>query len=373
MKIGCPKEIKNNENRVGLTPQSARSYVERGHTVYIQSGAGEGSAFTDADYVAAGCVTLPDAAAVWAQSDMIVKVKEPLADEYCHMRAGQLIYTYFHFAANKELTEACLKARITALAYETVQLSDRSLPLLRPMSEVAGRMASLMGAFYSARMHGGRGVLPSGVTGVAPANVLVIGGGVVGANAARVAAGMGCRVSILDLDLARLDYLGDVMPANVQPLFCDPAAVTACLKEADIVVGAVLVPGAVAPKLIRREHLPLMKPGAVMVDVAIDQGGCFETSRATTHADPVFITDGIVHYCVANMPGAYARTSTIALNNATVSYGLQLADKGFRQACRDSEPLRHGLNMHDGFITFDAVAKAFDMENLYIPAEKVFA
>lgn len=371
MKIGCPKEIKNNENRVGVTPQSAHSYVENGHQMFIETGAGHGSAFNDDDYKAAGCTILPCADAVWERSDMIIKVKEPVPTEYGRMRAGQLIYTYFHFAADKTLTEACLFSKITALAYETVQLPDRSLPLLKPMSEVAGRMASIMGAVYSAKMYGGRGVLPTGVTGVAPASVVVIGGGIVGTSAARVAAGMGCEVYILDINLARLEYLEDIMPANVMPLFNDPVTMQERLEQADIVIGAVLIPGAVAPKLIRREHLKKMKPGAVLVDVAIDQGGCFETSHPTTHADPIFIVDGIVHYCVANMPGAYARTSTMALNNATISYGLQLANKGFKQACRDSAALRYGLNMHNGQITYLAVADAFGMKDKYVPAEQV--
>ncbi len=370
MKIGCPSEVKNNENRVGLTPNAVHAYVAAGHEVFMQKDAGMGSGLTDEEYIAAGATILPTADDVWSSVDMIIKVKEPIAEEYHRMRDGQLLYTYFHFAADKALTDACIEKKIIALAYETVE-DGRALPLLKPMSEVAGRMASLMGAFYLAKSEGGRGLLPMGVTGVAPADVLVLGGGVVGTNAARVAAGLGANVTILDLNLNRLEYLGEIMPANVTPLYSDEVNLIECLKKADFVVGAVLVPGAVAPKLVRREHLAMMKPGAVLVDVAIDQGGCFETSHATTHSEPTYVVDGIIHYCVANMPGAYARTSTFALNNATIRYGLALANKGVEQACKDDAGLKQGLNMYKGTITYKAVADAFGMDALYAPVDSV--
>lgn len=372
MKIGCPKEIKNNENRVGLTPSAAHNYVAAGHEVFMEKGAGAGSAIPDAEYLKAGARILDRADEVWAAADMIVKVKEPLEPEYPLMRAGQLVYTYFHFAADEKLTLACLNSKIVALAYETVQLG-RSLPLLKPMSEVAGRMSSLMGAFYLAKTQGGRGLLPMGVTGVAPADVLILGAGVVGTNAAHVAAGLNTNVTLLDISLDRLEHLDEIMPANVQALYNDPVVLDELIKRADIIIGAVLLPGAKAPKLLRREHLKTMKPGAVVVDVAIDQGGCFETSRPTTHSDPIFEVDGIIHYCVANMPGAYARTSTYALNNATVRYGLSLANKGVEAACRESEALKRGLNMYKGVITYREVAEAFGMESLYQPADKVLS
>lgn len=370
MKIGCPTEVKNNENRVGLTPNAVHAYVAAGHEIFMQKDAGMGSGLTDEEYVAAGATILPTADDVWATVDMIIKVKEPIAEEYHRMREGQLLYTYFHFAADKELTDACIEKKVIALAYETVE-DGHALPLLKPMSEVAGRMASLMGAFYLAKSEGGRGLLPMGVTGVAPADVLVLGGGVVGTSAARVAAGLGANVTILDLNLNRLEYLGEIMPANVTPIFSDPVTLVECLKKADFVVGAVLVPGAVAPKLVRKEHLAMMKPGAVLVDVAIDQGGCFETSHPTTHSEPTYVVDGIIHYCVANMPGAYARTSTFALNNATIRYGLALANKGVEQACKDDAGLKQGLNMYKGTITYKAVSDAFGMDDLYAPVDSV--
>ena len=372
MKIGCPKEMKDNENRVGLTPNAVHAYVAAGHEVCIQRDAGLGSDITDEEYVAAGARILPDAEAVWSFSDMIVKVKEPAPEEYGWMREGQLVYTYFHFAADETLTRICMERKIIALAYETVEESG-SLPLLKPMSEVAGRMALLMGGFYLARPQGGRGLLPMGVTGVAPANVLIVGGGVVGTNAARVAAGFGAHVTILDVNLNRLEYLGEIMPSNVLPLYSDKMNLENCLKMADIVVGAVLIPGAVTPKLIRKEHLKLMKPGSVLVDVAIDQGGCCETSRPTKHSDPTFVLDGIIHYCVGNMPGAYARTSTFALNNATIKYGLMLANKGAEKACRENQALKAGLNMYKGTITFKAVAEAFNLMHAYKDADSVIA
>ena len=372
MKIGCPKEIKDNENRVGLTPNATQAYVAAGHEVFIEKGAGTGSAISDEEYIAAGAKILPTADDIWAKAEMIVKVKEPMPEEYTKMRENQLLYTYFHFAADKPLTDACMKHKIIALAYETVE-EGLSLPLLKPMSEVAGHMASLMGAFYLAKTQGGRGILPMGVTGVAPAEVLVVGGGVVGSNAAQAAAGMGAKVTVLDVNLDRLEYLGEIMPANVTPLYSDQVNMESCLKTADIVVGAVLIPGAVAPKLIKKSHLKLMKPGSVLVDVAIDQGGCCETSRATKHSDPTFVVDDVIHYCVANMPGAYARTSTFALNNATIKYGLMLANKGVEKACRDCEGLKKGLNMYKGIITYKAVAEAFGLMASYKDVDAVIA
>ena len=370
MKIGCPTELKNNENRVGLTPSSVHSYVAAGHEVFMEKGAGLGSAIPDEEYLKAGAKVLGSAAELWAIADMIVKVKEPLESEYAFMREGQLIYAYFHFAADERLTRACLERKISALAYETVQ-DGRALPLLKPMSEVAGRMSCLVGAFYLARTQGGRGILPTGVTGVAPGEVLVLGAGVVGTNAAHVAAGINANVTVLDVNLSRLEYLDEIMPANVQALYNEPLVLEERIRRADIIIGAVLLPGAKTPKLVRREHLKMMKPGAVIVDVAIDQGGCFETSRPTTHSDPVFELDGVIHYCVGNMPGAYARTSTYALNNATIRYGLQLAAKGVEKACRENEALKLGLNMYKGVITHKGVAEAFGMENLYKPVDSV--
>lgn len=360
MKIGCPKEVKNNEFRVGLTPNAVRAYVGAGHSVYMEKGAGFGSALTDDEYKAAGAVILDSAAEVWESVEMLIKVKEPLESEYALMRENQLVYAYFHFAADKPLLDACLKRRVIALAYETVQ-EGRSLPLLKPMSEVAGRMSVLMGGFYSAAPQGGRGLLPMGVTGVAPANIVILGGGSVGTNAAWTAAGLGAHVTILDINLQRLEYLGEILPPNVTAIYNDEMALETYVKEADIVVGAVLIPGAKAPKLIRREHLKKMKKGAVLVDVAIDQGGCFETSHPTSHADPVFVVDDIVHYCVANMPGAYARTSTFALNNATIGYGLQLANKGAEKACHENPALFLGLNTYKGEVTYPGVAEAFGL------------
>ena len=360
MKIGCPKEIKNNEFRVGLTPNAVRAYVGAGHSVCIEKGAGLGSALTDDEYKAAGAVILNTAAEVWKSAEMLIKVKEPLESEYELMRENQLVYTYFHFAADKALLDACLKRKIIALAYETVQ-EGRILPLLKPMSEVAGRMSVLMAGFYSAKTQGGRGLLPMGVTGVAPANIVILGGGSVGTNAAWTAAGLGAHVTVLDINLQRLEYLGEILPPNVKAIYNDEVSLETYIKEADIVVGAVLIPGAKAPKLIRREHLKKMKKGAVLVDVAIDQGGCFETSHPTSHADPVFVVDDIIHYCVANMPGAYARTSTFALNNATIGYGLQLAAKGAEKACRENPALLLGLNAYKGEVTYPGVAEAFGL------------
>ena len=371
MIIGCPKEIKNNENRVGLTPNACHAYVEAGHKVLVAKGAGLGSAIDDEAYAKAGAQVVNSNEEVWAAAEMIVKVKEPLEAEYPLMREGQIIYTYFHFAANETLTKACLDRKISAMAYETVQ-EGRTLPLLKPMSEVAGRMSVIMAAYYSARNQGGRGLLPMGVTGVAPAKVLVLGGGVVGANAAKVAAGLGAKVAVMDINLDRLEFLGQILPANVTPLYSDPVLLEDHLASADVVIGAVLVPGAVAPKLIRKAQLPMMKNGSVIVDVAIDQGGCFETSRPTTHSDPIYEVDGVIHYCVANMPGAYARTSTYSLNNATIRYGLTLADQGLESAVKNSPALKLGLNMYQGKVTFPGVAEAFGLQNLYPSPDQIF-
>jgi len=371
MKIGCPKEIKNHEYRVGLIPATVKAYVAAGHSVYIEMDAGLGSGILDSEYLAAGAVILDNATQVWQTADMIVKVKEPLLEELARMKHGQLVYTYFHFAADEQLTRACMERGISALAYETVQEADGSLPLLKPMSEVAGRMAPIVGAHYLARVMGGRGNLLPGVPGVAPANVLVIGGGTVGSNAARVAGGLGAIVTILDINLNILEHLGNILPSNVIPLYNDSHSLERGLREAHLVVGAVLIPGAKAPKLITREHLKLMKPGSVIVDVSIDQGGCAETSHPTTHGNPIYVVDDIIHYCVANMPGAFARTSTFALNNCTVKYGLLLANKGLISACRENPALRKGLNLYHGHITFKPVAEALGLDQFYRPVDEV--
>jgi len=370
MKIGCPKEIKDHEYRVGLTPNAVHAYVAAGHEVMMEAGAGQGSSITDEQYAAAGAKILPTADEVWAASEMIVKVKEPMPEEYSKMRESQLIYTYFHFASSEELTRACMKRKIIALAYETVK-EGVSLPLLKPMSEVAGRMSAVVASYFLAKPQGGRGLLPMGVTGLAPSEVLIVGGGVVGTNAARAAAGLGADVKILDINLNRLEYLSEIMPSNVLPLYCDEMNLEKHLKIADIVIGAVLIPGAVAPKLITKQHIKMMKPGSVIVDVAIDQGGCCETSRPTSHSNPTYVLDDVIHYCVSNMPGAYARTATFALNNATISYGLILADKGVEAACRDNYALNQGLNMYKGIITYKAVADAFGLKGDYKPVSAI--
>jgi alanine dehydrogenase len=365
VKIGCPREIKNREYRVGLTPASVAAFVSGGHEVALEKDAGIKSGFSDAEYSAAGAVILKDAREVWETADMIVKVKEPLPEEYCLMRDSQIIYTYFHFAADKELTEACLKSKAVCVAYELISESW-GLPLLQPMSEVAGRMSVIMGSYFLGISHGGSGILPMGVPGVAPADVLVIGGGVVGVNAARVASGIGARVTVADVNHRRLAHLAEVMPPNCIPLFSDPISLANEIKRADMVIGAVLLPGgAKAPKLITKEHLRSMRPGSVLVDVAIDQGGIAETSRPTTHDAPVFEAEGVIHYCVANMPGAYGRTATTALSNATVKYGTEIADKGIVEACRGNEAIMRGLSTYKGVLTLPAVAGTLDMKNVY--------
>ena len=367
MKIGIPKEIKNNENRVGMTPAGVAELVRHGHDVVVQHTAGEGSGFSDEEYQKAGAQVLPSIEDVYAQAEMIVKVKEPIEPEYPLVRPGQLLFTYFHFACDRPLTDAMLSSHAVCLAYETVQLPNGTLPLLLPMSEVAGRMAALNGAYYLQKTMGGSGKLISGVPGVKPARVLVLGGGVVGEAAARMAAGLGADVTIADISLPRLKQLAAELPVNVRTLYSTEHNVRKELPTTDVIVGAVLIPGAKAPHLITRDMLGLMQRGTVLVDVAIDQGGCFETSRPTTHSEPVYDIDGIVHYCVANIPGAVPNTSTIALTNATLRYALALADKGWQQACRDDESLRRGLNIVDGRITFKAVADAFNLP--YSPIE----
>ena len=362
MKVGIPKEIKQGESRVGMTPAGVAELVKHGHTVYVQHTAGDGSGFPDVEYVAAGASILPAMEEVYAASDMIVKVKEPIAPEYPLIRKGQIVFTYFHFACERELTDAMLQSGAVCIAYETVQKADRSLPLLIPMSEVAGRMATLNGAYYLQKTKGGKGKLISGVPGVEPARVLVLGGGTVGEAAARMAAGLGADVLIADINLPRLRQLGMELPPNVHTIYSTEHNIRKLLPTVDVVVGSVLIPGAKCPHLITRDMLKLMEPGTVLVDVAIDQGGCFETSRPTTHEDPVYTIDGIIHYCVANIPGAVSHTSTLALTNATLRYALALADKGWQQACRDDRSLYLGLNVVDGKVTFKAVAEAFGMK-----------
>src|SRR3954466_928160 len=362
MKIGVPREIKTNENRVALVPAGAEALVGAGHSVMMEKGAGEGSGFPDSAYTSVGAKIGADADAVWREADMIMKVKEPIKPEWPRMRKGQVIFTYFHFAADKELTQAHIQSGATCIAYETVELPSRELPLLTPMSEVAGRMAVQEGAKYLEKLYGGRGVLLGGVPGVAPAKVVILGGGIVGINAAKMAAGMGAKGVILDISLERLRYLSDVMPANVQTIHSNRHNVLEQIATADLVVGGVLIPGAVAPKLIRKDDLKRMQPGSVIVDVAIDQGGCVETIHATTHENPTYVVDGVIHYGVANMPGGVPRTSTLALTNATLPYALQLANKGWKKALKDNPALLKGLNVTDGKVTYAGVAEAFGMK-----------
>ena len=361
MQIGCPKEIKPQEFRVGLTPTLAQDLVARGHIVNIETGAGLGAGFSDAAYIQAGAEVVETAAEVFAQSEMIVKVKEPQAGERKMLREGQLLFTYLHLAPDADQTHDLLASGCTAIAYETVTDARGGLPLLAPMSEVAGRLAPQMGAWTLQKANGGRGVLLGGVPGVAPGRVLVIGGGVVGTHAARIAAGMGAEVTVLDRSLARLRYLDDSFGHLFRTGYSSPAVTAELAAEADMIIGAVLIPGASAPKLISKDQLATLKPGAALVDVAIDQGGCFETSRATTHDDPVYNVDGIMHYCVANMPGAVARTATQALTNATSPFVIALADKGWMQACADDPHLLNGLNIHAGQVTYTAVGEALGL------------
>jgi alanine dehydrogenase len=370
MIVGVLKEIKSQENRVCMTPAGVEMMKQNGHEVLVEKSAGVGSGFADADYVAAGATILATPAEVYSKSDMVMHVKEPQPSEYAMVKPDQIVFTYFHFAADEKLTREFMKTGAVSIAYETVTGPNGvGLPLLTPMSEVAGRMAAQEAAKYNERVHGGRGILLGGVTGVAPANVLVLGGGIVGTNAAMMAAGLGARVYILDMNLDRLRYLSEIMPKNVTPLMSSPAKIRELAREADAIIGAVLVVGAKAPKLVTREMFKDMKPGCVLVDVAIDQGGCFETSKPTTHTDPIYEVDGIIHYCVANMPGAVPITSTMALTNATLPYALQIANKGWKQACIDNPGLKNGLNMVGDKITFKGVSEAFGLP--YTPVENV--
>ena len=362
MKVGTVKEVKKNENRVGLTPSNVKDYVANGHEIFVQAGAGLGSYLSDEEYAAAGAKILPSAADVWATVDMIVKVKEPLAEEYDLMREGQIIYTYLHLAADRPLTEALMAKKTKAVAYETIYDKHGGLPLLKPMSEVAGKLSVQAGARALEKIMGGRGVLLGGVPGVPKAKVVIIGGGVVGISAMKVALGMGADVTILDKSLDRLTYLDDIYGQSIQTMYSTQYNIEQAIKEADLVIGAVLIPGAAAPKLVRREHLKMMKPGSVIVDVAVDQGGCFETTKATYHDDPTFIIDGVVHYCVANMPGAVSSTSTFALTNATLAYGLKIANMGLEAAVSSDDCLLPGVNCYAGKLTCKEVADFFEME-----------
>lgn len=361
MIIGVPKEIKNNENRVAMTPAGVAELVHNGHTVYVQHTAGEGSGFADDEYIAAGAQILPTIEAVYDIAEMIVKVKEPIEPEYKLIKKDQVVFTYFHFASDRELTDAMIASRAVCIAYETVRLADRSLPLLVPMSEVAGRMSIQEGARFLEKPQDGKGMLLGGVPGVPPAKVLVLGAGVVGRNAALMAAGLGADVTITDISLPTLRHVAETMP-RVKTLYSSRHNIESQLPDVDLVIGSVLIPGAKAPKLVTRDMLKLMRPGTVMVDVAIDQGGCFETSHPTTHSEPVYTIDGVVHYAVANIPGAVPRTSTLALTNATLPYAIRLANKGWRQACREDAALAQGVNMVDGKVTFPAVAEAWGLE-----------
>lgn len=361
MVIGVPKEIKNNENRVALTPAGTQELVKRGNAVYVQNTAGVGSGFSDDEYIKAGAKMVPQAAEVFGLAEMIMKVKEPVEPEYKLIKKDQLVFTYFHFASYEPLAKAMIQSGAVCLAYETVERLDGSLPLLIPMSEVAGRMSIQEGAKYLEKPLKGRGILLGGVPGVKPAKVLILGGGVVGTNAAKIAAGMGADVIIMDLNINRLRYLDDVMPKNVHTIVSNEYTIRELIKECDLIVGGVLVPGAKAPKLITRDMLKTMRPGTVLVDVAVDQGGCIETCRPTTHEDPTFIIDDVVHYCVANMPGAVPYTSTLALTNATLPYAIRLASQGWKRACQESMELRNGLNVIQGEVVYKAVADAFSL------------
>ena len=361
MIIGVPKEIKNNENRVALTPAGTQELVKNGHTVYIETSAGAGSGFSDENYVHAGAKILKTAAEVFQIAEMIMKVKEPIEQEYTLIKKDQLVFTYFHFASYEPLTHAMIKSGAVCLAYETVERPDRSLPLLVPMSEVAGRMAIQEGAKYLEKPLKGRGILLGGVPGVKPAKVLILGGGIVGTNAAKIAAGMGADVTIMDVNLPRLRYLDDVMPKNVHTMVSNEYSIRELVKDHDLIIGGVLIPGAKAPKLITRDMLKTMRAGTVLVDVAVDQGGCIETCKPTTHENPTFIIDDVVHYCVANMPGAVPYTSTLALTNATLPYAIKLANKGWKKACAENEDLKLGLNVINGEVVYKAVADAFHL------------
>jgi len=371
MIIGVPIEIKNNENRVALTPAGAKELIKRGHTVHVQTAAGNGSGFFDEEYINAGAYILPTIEDVYGISEMIMKVKEPIESEYKLIKKDQLVFTYFHFASGEALTHAMIDNESVCLAYETVEKGDRSLPLLVPMSEVAGRMSIQEGAKYLEKPMGGRGILLGGVPGVRPAKVLILGGGVVGTNAAKMAAGMGADVTIMDISVPRLRYLDDVMPANVNTFMSNEYNIRELLSSHDLIVGAVLIPGAKAPHLITKGMLKDMRPGTVVVDVAVDQGGCIETCKPTTHENPTYVVDDILHYCVANMPGAVPYTSTLALTNVTLPYAIQLANKGWKTACRDNKELEHGLNVVQGKVCYKGVSDAFGLE--YTPVSEILA
>lgn len=362
MIIGVPKEIKNNENRVGLTPAGVSAFAKAGHKVFVQATAGLGSGFSDDEYKKAGATMLKTIAEVYKKAEMIVKVKEPIKEEYALIREGQLLFTYFHFASYEPLTKAMIKSKAVCLAYETVEKKDRSLPLLVPMSEVAGRMSVQEGAKFLEKPMGGRGILLGGVPGVKPAEVLVLGGGIVGTQAAIMAAGLGADVTIMDISLPRLRELDNILPKNVKTVYSNEYNIREMITHSDLIVGAVLIPGAKAPHLITKDMLKTMRPGTVLVDVAVDQGGCFETTKATTHEDPTYVIDGVIHYCVANMPGAVPYTSTLALTNATLPYALQLANKGWKKACADNEELRLGLNVVNGKVVYKGVSDAFNLK-----------
>lgn len=368
MIIGVPKEIKNNENRVALTPSGVKELKRHGHQVFVQKTAGEGSGFSDDQYTSVGAELLPTIEDVYGKAEMIIKVKEPIEAEYSLIKENQLVFTYFHFASHEPLTKAMIDSKSVCLAYETVEKADRSLPLLVPMSEVAGRMSVQQGAKYLEKPLKGRGILLGGVPGVRPAKVMILGGGIVGTEAAKMAAGLGADVTILDLSLPRLRYLDDVMPANVKTLMSSEYNIREMIQDHDLIIGAVLIPGAKAPKLITRDMLKDMRPGTVLVDVAVDQGGCMETTKPTTHQEPTYIIDDVVHYSVANMPGAVPYTSTLALTNATLPYAIQLANKGWEKACKENNELKLGLNVIKGDVVYKAVSDAFDLP--YTPLDK---
>lgn len=368
MIIGIPKEIKDNEYRVSTTPGGVHQLVEEGHRVLVQRGAGEGSGFGDEQYVQAGAEVVASAADVWHRADMIIKVKEPLRQEYEYLREGLILYTYLHLAADEELTRELMRRKVTGIAYETVELPNGSLPLLTPMSEVAGKMAVQIGAHYLEKMNGGRGKLLGGIPGVLPADVVIIGGGTVGTNAAVVALGMGASVLIVDINADRLRYLTEVLHGNLKTLISTPRNIAEAVKRADLVIGAVLVKGAKAPRVVTKQMVAEMKPGSVIVDVAVDQGGCLETTRATSHSQPTYLVNGVVHYCVPNIPGAVPRTSTYGLSNATLPYAVKLANKGFLSAVREDPALAKGVNTYEGYVTYRAVAEAFGIQ--YHPLEE---
>lgn len=366
MKIGCVKEIKNNEFRVGITPDNVKSYTNAGHVVYIEKGAGEGSCFTDEEYKEAGAVLIDTAKEVWDTCEMMIKVKEPLEEEYKYFHKDLILYTYLHLAADRPLTDAMLKAGVKGVAYETLIERNRSIPLLAPMSQIAGRLSVQEGAKYLEKPFGGKGMLLSGVPGTPKAKVVILGAGNVGTNACKIAVGMGAEVTIFDINLERLAYLDDIFGARIQTMYSTDAAIEKAVKDADLVIGCVLIPGKAAPKVMKKAYLKEMQPGSVIVDVAVDQGGCCETTKVTYHDNPTFVVDGVVHYCVGNMPGAVPRTSTIALTNATLKYGLQIAGKGLEQACKENDVIYSGINTYDGKLTCKNVADSFNVEHTEI-------